>query len=518
MALCAKKVSYNVYIAGVICKRFSKPPPTDFDENEIVAMNIWNKILLGLIFVTAAFFAVLVSNRFKLTRQWEEKLLSQEKNLTDLTTQVAQLRGDIYGDSLDPATTWETMALDAKMHKLESLRAGHLWVHCVSPQAPQRDGINVRTSFCLEPTARPRQHLDVVFSQKAVVFVFDSGKKLPVEGAAPNSDESPEQAAVFLGAFTIDNFNSEANEVVITSIGTVSDAEYQRLEESAAGGNEWFAYVDRLPSDSPDDIADWLSEPENKIAALLPDEIRAFLLKRAIAADQVVANDASSVDEMQLDLGDENVNVDATAADNAADSAAESGDVVLAEAEGGAVAVAEAPEGTRYPSDYMDILERRLLVRDVLSLAIMKHHSNLKDLRHVICDQLAAIGLPEVPEEVLSKIGPTADEATAIAKRYVETKNAALIQTKIAQKEELSKRLEAAAAECDFVKQRLTIAIETVTRLQNRIDLLLVQNCSLAVKIAKAQFEAADKIIKKSENVTAVNDDSAMLLLPRGDI
>lgn len=501
-------------------------------------MNIWNKILLGLIFVTAVFFAVLVSNRYKLTKQWEEKLLSQEKNLTDLTTQVAQLRGDIYGDSLDAATTWETMALDAKMHKLESLRAGHLWVHCTSPQAPQRDGINVRTSFCLEPTTRPRQHSEVVFSQKAAVFVFDSGKKQPADGAAPDPNDPTETAAVFLGTFTIDNFNPDANEVVITSIGTVSDAEYQRLEESAASGNEWFAYVDRLPCDSPDDIAGWLSEPDNKIAPLLPDDIRAFLLKRGIAADQVVADDTSSVDEMQLDLTGDNGAANAPAdttppadtadnadtavadntADNAANGAAESDDVVLADAEGGAVAVAEAPEGTRYPSDYMDILERRLLFRDVLSLAIMKQQSNLQDLRHVICDQLAAIGLPEVPEEVLSKIGPTAEEATAIAKRYVETKNATLIKTKIAQKEELTKQLEAAVAERDFVKSRLDRVMETVGRLQNRIDELLVQNCSLAVKIAKAQFEAADKIIKKSENVTAVNGDSTMLLLPRSDI
>lgn len=499
-------------------------------------MNIWNKILLFLIFVTAAFFAVLVSNRFKLTAQWEEKLLTQDKNLADLTSQVAQLRGAVFGDSLEESTAWEKMPLEVKMHKLESLRGGHLWIHCVSPQAPQRDGINIRTSFCLEPTSRPRQHSDMAFSQNAVAFVFDSGNP-PVEDG--KTADATEAAAQFLGAFTINDFHAEANEVIVTSVGAVSDMEYQRIEQSVQGGNEWFVYVDRLPYDSPDDIAEWLSGPDSKIAAVLPDAIRDFFLNRAIPADSVLAEDGESVDEIELDLNNDptapetapeavpedtvaedtpdDAGANTDVAENAAPDSAEA-EVVLDDADGGVPAVAEASEGERYPIDYMELIQRRLLQRDVLSLAIMKHKSNLEDLRNVICDQLAAIGLPEVPEDVLAKIGPSSEEATAIAKKYVETKAATAIETKIAQKQALNKRLEAAVAERDFVQNRLELALKTVSGLQRRIDELLVSNCDLAVKIAKAQFEAADKIIKKSESVTAVNGDSTMLLLPHREI
>ena len=117
-------------------------------------MSIWNKVLLVLIFLTAVVYALLVSNRFRLEKQWGEKIAGLEKNLQDQTDAVARLRLEIDGDALktiDPqaALAWNDLGLRSKLARLKARVRGRLWTDCHPPRSPQRENGRVQMSFCI---------------------------------------------------------------------------------------------------------------------------------------------------------------------------------------------------------------------------------------------------------------------------------------------------------------------------------------------------------------------------------
>ena len=63
-------------------------------------MCVQNKVLLSLIALAAIFFFVLGANRFKLGKEWEEKIAKQAQQIEDLTSQIDKLHAEIYSDSI----------------------------------------------------------------------------------------------------------------------------------------------------------------------------------------------------------------------------------------------------------------------------------------------------------------------------------------------------------------------------------------------------------------------------------
>ena len=444
-------------------------------------MSIWNKVLLVLIFLTAVFYTLLVSNRYKLEKQWCEKIAGLEKNLQDQTDAVARLRIEIDGDPLktiDPQTaaSWDDLGLRAKSARLQARIRGRLWLGCHAPRSPQRENGRIQASFCIAATVdKPRQIADIQLSQNTPIYLFDSGQAYvdPAAGNNPPPAGTPTQPMAFLGVFNVDSINVDAAEINISSVGTVTDEELQRMERSVTDGHSWVVCGDRLPIDSPDDIAFWLGGADAKLLDSLPENVREhFLLPGMEIAD------------MTLPTGD----------------------------------VSDAVDGKRYPKDYEELLSNRYISRDELTLCIERRRTNVADLDSVIQTQFASIGVPEIPEETLAKIGSKPEDAQAFAEAFAKVKEAYKLETFIAQKDRFAGSLAAMEHQRDLVKNQLDLAQSNVKGLRARIDELLKTNCGLAVKIAKSQFEAADKIIKQSENVTASLDDTTMLLPSNSEI
>lgn len=494
-------------------------------------MNIWNKVFLVLLFLTAAFYTVLMANRYKLTRQWEEKIVKLDKEIVDLQTTVAKLRVEIDGDPYQTVTTWDDMGLRVKMDHLTELMNGRVWVNCFAPRAPARNGQKVNLSFCIASTDRPRIFSDLHLAENTAIFIFDSGQVRPAEGegapAASGEEGAAPEASRFLGVFHVDSVNAEANEINISSVGVFGDDDFDRLDDSVTQNHSWIVYSDRLPIDSPDDIAFWLADPENAVGKTLSAEAKVHFAKKALTPEEMLAAPAeNTVEEFTLDepAADENTaEADELAADGpAVDENTAETDELAADGEqvsGEPISTADIPSDKRFPVNYELALWRRFTKRDVLTLLIMKRESVLADLRKIICDQLVAIGLPEIPEETLAQLGPTPEEAQAVAKEYIQQKAARQIEDKIAQKKRLVEYVEKMSFQRDFVRKRLDVVTDVVERLQKRIDQLLKENCDLALKIAQAQFEAAEKAIQKSENVAVqVKGDSASISAPKSDI
>lgn len=447
-------------------------------------MSIWNKVLLVLIFLTAVFYTLLVSNRYKLEKQWCEKIAGLEKNLQDQTDAVARLRIEIDGDSLktinpQSAASWKDLGLRAKLARLQARIRGRLWFDCRPPRGPQREDGRIQASFCIAPTIdKPRLIADIHLSQNTPIYVFDSGRAYvdPTAEAGnnpPPADEPAAQPMEFLGVFNVDSINKEAAEINISSVGTVTDAELQRMERSVSDGHSWVVCGDRLPVDSPDDIAFWLGGEDAALLEALPENVREhFLLPGMELAD------------IMLPTGD----------------------------------VSGAVDGKRYPKDYEELLSSRYIARDELTLCNERRRAAVADLGSVIQMQFAAIGVPEIPEETLAKIGSKPEDAQAFADAFAKVKGEYKLETLIAQKERFTGSLAAMQSQRDLVKKRLDLAKTNVEGLRARIDDLLKANCGLAVKIAKSQFEAADKIIKASENVTASLDETTLVLPPKSEI
>lgn len=269
-------------------------------------MSIWNKVLLVLIFLTATFYAVLISNRFVLNRQKEEEIAGLEKRRLDESSAVAKLRGDLNGDPLKEVKSWDDCGLNLKMTRLSQLIRGRMLVDCQAMRAPaNKDGV-VSTSFCLSSVDKPRLFADIHLSQDTMVYLFDSGSPLPKGGegeAAPAAEgKTAGRPARFLGIFTVESINDEAKEINIVSVGTVTQAEEARMAESVRGGNSWIVCLDRLPVDSPDDLAYWLGgEDKELLATAFPEKDHAYFLKSAMTAKDLMTHLEGDIDSIDLE-------------------------------------------------------------------------------------------------------------------------------------------------------------------------------------------------------------------------
>ena len=451
-------------------------------------MNIWNKVLLVLIFLTALFYVVLVSNRFNLAKEWEEKLAKQDNEIQNLTDAVAKLKIDLYGEPLKAAETWDDMGLVAKMEKINALNPGKVWTDCRPANVEGLEGNDVLTAhFTIPPTGIARQYGEMKLGANDLIYVFDSGFSADTENTDPNASgtgaATEVQKAQFLGFFTVGEI-TDPGDFTLQSVGTVTDDQKKRIQDSLDSGRSWTIYEDRLPVDSPNDIAYWLEkEPDSPFAKTLSDEDKAYFLQKSLSFDEL------------------NIAVDAAAGETSQDE-------LIARLNGLMI-----PENKRISDNYEAVLLRKTQEMDSLNVFIARSAKSIENLNRVIGDQLAMIGLDAVPEEIVTKLGQ--EGADILAAILPQAKAAFNSPTFIVKKDQAAAKLAVMEKERDMVKSRLDLSLDCVKKIGQRLDYLVKENARLATEIAKAQFEASDKIIQKSENVTVqVNPDSVMNVNP----
>ena len=494
-------------------------------------MHRLNWVTIVLLILTGIFYFVLLSNRFSLGRDREEKIAKQEKQIEDKTREIEKIRQDIFGVPLKSGEEWEwnRMGLVAKSDKLDSLVPGKVWTIC---QPGQFSGIDSGPELELHFTVYPaeggaRTSESVKVGEKDLVYIFDKGIPFPGEPADPNAappaepSEAAPESAKFLGIFTVTGIKEPAAapaaesegesavpaagpyEYTVKSIGVVPREQREQIAESVSADHAWIVCEGVLPIDSPTDISVWLREyPESPFSKSLSDEARAFFEKTTYgtAADLEEFNAAltEAKDDRSLQM------------------------------------FAEPPEGKRYPDRYDTQILREYFLRDKLIILTARGESSKEDLDQVISDQLTMLGCAAVPGteawetdpglietfngldedgraefeeksaalcEAYKKIG---DEGLAhIASLLPSAQNGFRSQTFFDQKQNALVKRSTMRTQRDIVKRRLDIANETVARVEARIGQLTAENARLGRSIAEAQFEAADAAAARAAAATA---------------
>ena len=474
-------------------------------------MCVQNKVLLSLIALAAIFFFVLGANRFKLGKEWEEKIAKQAQQIEDLTSQIDKLHAEIYSDSTSVANDldWSQRPLKLRLDTIRAHHGGALWAHCVPRAMPQWNDGRVRTVFGLGADDRPKMFGETLLEQDAKFYVFDSGAAAPAEGA--DTAEGASGEAVFLGTFICDTnsrtpYNAETKEMSVVSVGTLTDAEVDKITESVQAGHEWFVYVGDLPSDNPALLAGLLSDPAtaDSIAAF-PEELRDYLAKGAVAAGSLLpasAYDSTEDADAEEDEEDEEVEDSLMAGSFAEETQEADQTEVTVVAVDPEPVLAEPAEGLRLPRDYAQMLLVRSGKRDSLNLTIQRYNTALEDLCKVICDQYASIGLDALPDDFMAQISSDADQVELFNTTFAEAvqKNPATPEMKV--KADTLMRLTAAEKQRDLVKAKADEASQIVEQLQERIDTLLTENDSLAAKISRALFTSVDNITRQADRLT----------------
>lgn len=491
-------------------------------------MHRLNWVTIVLIVLTGIFYFVLLSNRFSLGRDREEKIAKQEKQIEDKTKEIEKIRTEIFGVPLKSGEewAWSRMGLVAKSDKLDSLVPGKVWTIC---QPGKFSGVNSGPVLDLEFTVYPteggaRTSDSAKVGEKDLVYIFDKGIPFPNE-SDPNVPAEPSEEAAepakFLGIFTVTEISgapgapaseSEGEAAAasigpytykVKTIGVVPIEQRELIAESVNANHAWIVYEGLLPIDSPTDLSVWLEEyPDSPFSKSLSDEKREFFKKTTYG----------------------------TAAD------LEEFDAALAEAKDDRSlhAFAEPPEGKRYPDRYDTKILREYFLRDKLIVLTSRGEASKEDLDQVIGDQLVMLGCGAVPgteawdtdpslietfngldeegraefeeksaalREAYEKIG--GEGLAHIASLLPTAQNGFQSQTFFDQKQSAIVKRSAMRTQRDIVKRRLDIANETVAQVEARIEQLTGENARLGRSIAEAQFEAADAAAARAAAATA---------------
>lgn len=430
-------------------------------------MNVWNKVLMALVTIMCVVFGVLASNKYALTKQQEANLAKLESDLAKAQADVQQLQYEIFGSPEKAVKDWKELALTARLAYVRNLQNGESFGNCQPVEARiDEENASSTIAFGIDPSDKT-----TAFRTGAVAFVFDSGAQVVKKAAAGSADadsdadatdvaandsaaDSDDESAaavaaaanpyVFLGAFKVTGASDV--QVKLESIGNASADELAALKESARSGRSWVVYVDRLPMDSPADVAYFESEQPAR-ASVLPADTASFVTMGFTPED-----------------------VDAIA-------------------EGSAIAAE-----SRFPVDFQGLLENAWTTRDQENVLNARNTLALSTLTNIIADQFVAIGDKVVDEDVLAFQDWDDVYAAAVARKKVDSWRESIEKTEAA--------LDRMNGYRDLVKKTLDAALEGVADCQAAIDLLIADNAKKAASIAYAQFLALEKIEAESKTVS----------------
>jgi len=433
-------------------------------------MNVWNKVLMALVTIMCVVFGVFAANKYNLTKEQEGNVAKLEADLAKVQDEIQQLRYEIYGGPEKIAENWRELGLDGRLSYLRGLQNGEAFSNCQPVEARVDEEKGTSTiAFAVDPKSKT-----TAFRSGVVAFVFDSGAALVQKAAAAGSsddadvsevavdaadaDATDADAAVasnpyaFLGAFKVTGAND--SQVNLESVGYSSVDELSALKESARSGRSWVVYADRLPIDSPADLAYFESEHPERVGAL-PATTANFVTRGLTLADVEAIGANGQV---------------------AADS--------------------------RFPVDFQGSLEYNWFVRDEQNVINARNTMALETFTKIIADQFVAIGEEVKDEDVLAFENWDDVYAAAVARKKVDSWSENIAKTK-----EALTRMEGYR---DLVKKTLDAAEQGVAECRQAIDELIVKNAETAAKIAAAQFLALEKVEAESKTVSnrdGVNSD-----------
>ena len=429
-------------------------------------MNVWNKVLMALTTIACIAFAVFAANKYALTKSEESKLAKLEQELADVQKSVQDLKYEIYGSPEKKIESWRDCGLDAQLDRIRGLQNGEAYSNCRPLQArTDEDALSSTVGFSVSPKYQTSS-----FREGAVAFVFDSGvayvddASTGDEGAnvavANVAGEDAENAVAatnvpfsFLGAFKVSGVSGL--QVNLESIGVASVAELKGLEESAKSGRSWVVYVDRLPYDSPADLAYFYSQSPEKYAGF--------------------------------------------------------GASFVAMASKSCVAFADTLEATaesRYPIDFQGKLEREWTTRDEQNVMLERNKLALNDLTNVVADQIVSLG-GEIPSDVKADVEGFENWATALQNAQGRKNVDSYAEVNEKTRKTLAKMVEYR----DLVASVLKEAQENVEECEKAVDETIAENARLASEIARVLYIAAEKVQENETRTASVelNDSYDMM-------
>ncbi len=442
-------------------------------------------ILTGLL---CGAYAVLAANVYQYNKDSRLKIKGLEDQIAQKLEDNAKLYKEIYGgDSSVEIKSWKDCGLDCQLARLRSLEAGDVFVNCKAEQTvTDSDAKTAKVSFVVDPRYKMTS-----FREGAVAYLFDSGvayarRFADSEESAPVAESDGEQTDadstavaasapyVFLGAFRI--VGTQSSQVSLESIGDFTQAELDLLDATRKGGRSFVACVDRLPVDSPADIADFVAEKPGVVAGYRP-EVAADLAKKtadvAIIAENVAADEATTLS-----------NFDSIFANNA---------------------------DLRLPIAYQARLERQWTARAERGVMIERNTLALADLDSVIADQLALMG--DKPSEGLEDKFQARVAATSNFEGFDSAYAAAKTRRRVlpyfekidATREDLSKM----KSDVALVERLLAEAEQNNKDCVKAIDRLVAENSKLAADLARVTFAISEQL---ESRVSTASIDAAAIL------
>ncbi|MDO5309486.1 MAG: hypothetical protein Q4G03_08340 [Planctomycetia bacterium] len=431
-------------------------------------MNVWNKVLMALVTIMCVVFAIFAANKYNLTKEREQALEKLRNDVLAAQNDVEALKYEIYGDPNKTYTTWRDGGLDTQLKHLRALQNGEFFANCKPVEARMDDAIPT-VSFTVD-----QNYQISPFRAKTLVYLFDSGK--PVKGAKGTDGDAQTAAPVdaeedelgdedqtvaapyrFLGVYQVGGVT--AMQVKLTVIGNPSEAEQQAVTESARNKNAWVAVVDRLPIDSPADIAD-IVENIPAIADSFADEARNYFVLGSYEPYDVVGGDGALIDDDEL---------------------------------------TDSHAGLRWGVNYQGLFDMRWFARDCERANIERAKLAVSNLTKVIADQYAMLGEDPTDQDVLDL--EDWDLAYAAAK-----KNQASLKSYKALKEDADQQLATMLDYCDVVKDALAQAQEGVKACEDAIEQLTNENVEKSAAIATLQREAMRRLEAKNARETEEGD------------
>ncbi|HUT10308.1 MAG TPA: hypothetical protein VMY42_07425 [Thermoguttaceae bacterium] len=434
-------------------------------------MSIWNKVLIGFVFVASAAFFYLAVRTVKTYEYWNNLADGHEffvgvreqfsETCQDGGTLVVMREGGEDSELRSIRTTGLFNETRAKSgleesettpgirelrkqynHLTDSARRGRVWFNCSPSENNGRFEVQIPT----DPHG---------IALKTLLYVFE-------EDNLGQGEYLGELRVVQLGA------GAEPRGVTIGPAMQMTAAESDRLSDSAAAGGPWVLY-ERMPTDSYEVFADW---DEEKKEQYLPEESALEYIAhgqkitkedaetRGLSGRVVVTDEKGNVLYAYMDATGKMVNVTQEERDDEVVWVDEdSGDVVDADK-----IVDREPEDGQ-PGTYLRPLrDYRLLFRDY-------YHK-----RTLLADEI------ETNTRKLAINRKTRQEAEELRDAY--TRDEATAKQELA---EVEKERDALAVHSEALQAR-------VAQVTQNIDRLLNANQATAVRIATIQKDAAGRI------------------------
>lgn len=203
-------------------------------------MSIWNKILLGCIFVTAVALFLLSARALQVHRVWQEAYNKHKEAIAAAEQQAKELvNGNAEADQMG------LRRAKLELYKL-LIGRGRVWDNC--------EPVNVAKD---QDPATKQERVLVTLRAKgveanSVLYAFE--------------DKPASEGGTYLGQFTVTQVGGE--QIILRPSVRLSDTEFARVQKSQRDGTPWRLY-ELMPTDDHEVLAD-LTDEQKK--AMFPNE------------------------------------------------------------------------------------------------------------------------------------------------------------------------------------------------------------------------------------------------------